>query len=163
MTKELNKLNVSERVLKLDERNEAIKEESKQLRIEKDNNIKDILNLLLSELKEIKKDSNYLTYSKKAIHSIITVRLETKVSSDTMKLIKSCSIYLLSKSNLDFSTLSITKFNQGMQLINEGKHTRFKSNDGLLNTLKKIEEETKLVKANEVLKKKGYTVTKLDK
>ena len=102
---------------------------------------KDILDLFLKELKELKKDSQYIKYSKKAMTKIIGFKLETKLHSDLTQIIRSVAIYIISNSTLDFtdSKLSTTKFVNGMKLINKGEVTRFKSNKALFDRLKENE------------------------
>ena len=104
----------------------------KELNITKTNIIKDILNTVLSGTRELSNLDEYSTFSKKAKREIVSIKLDKEIeNTTTRKIVKSVIIYLNSNSSLDLNTVSISKFNTMMNLINKGKHTKVKSNKEL--------------------------------
>jgi hypothetical protein len=126
----------------LDKKLTTQQNEIRELNKAKNVTIKDILNTILNGIKELNSLDEYTTYSKKAKAQIVAIKLDKEIENPlTRKIVKSVVIYLNSKSNLDFNTLSVSKFNQGMGLINKGTITKFKSNSDLEKSLKDLELE----------------------
>jgi hypothetical protein len=131
-----------ENLSNLDKKLTAQQNEIKELNKAKNVTIKDILNTILNGIKELNNIEEYTTYSKKAKTQIVAIKLDKEIENPlTRKIVKSVVIYLNSKSSLDFNTLSVSKFNQGMNLINKGTVTKFKSNSDLDKGLKAMELE----------------------
>jgi len=118
-----------------------VKAEIKSLTITKATILKDVFNVVRSDVKNLKETNSSL--SNKQILELIseteTISYKT-LDKDIKELYRLFIIYFTSKSNLDFSNLSITRFKNGMKLINQDKATRFKNNDELIEAIK---EDTK--------------------
>jgi len=146
-------LNTNKELISLDLRYNTNKLEIKSLTKDNKNIIKTVLNIILKELKDINQDAKYITFNKKAKLQIISIKLDAKVNSDFRKLFKSVAIYLISKSNLDLNTISVSKFNQGMNLINKGSYTKFKNNDEMINAINKDIQDKLIAKVNKLVSK----------
>jgi hypothetical protein len=110
-----------------------------------------VLNLFLKQIKELKNHKDFINYTKKGLLNTASVRIERDLNKDFKKLIKSIFLYLLSNSNLNLNDLSVTAFNQAMELINSKKIDKFKSNEELLSLLKQIKDEKETIKAKKKL------------
>ena len=152
-----NTLIISEDIINNSSRLTKISDEIKSLNNTKKTLIKDTLNMVLSEIKEISEDDNYITYNKKALAQIVGIRLDAKVENILVRnIIKSVIIYLVSKSSLNFNDtkLTHTKFINGMKLINNQTNTvsKFKDNKELF---KAVDEDNKIKlinRANKIAK-----------
>lgn len=146
-------LNVSSEILELN--NTFSSNSINIISLQKENKdiLKKVFNIYLNEIKELKNNSDYVTYSKKSLATIISVRLETKLNDKFSQLIKAIFVYYTSNSSLNLSDISINKFIKGMKLINSPKNsvTKFKSNNELETKLKELEKlqlKEKLAKLN---------------
>ena len=141
-----NTLIISKDIVNNSNKLTKISDEIKSLSNTKKTLIKDTLNMVLSEIKEISEDDNYITYNKKALAQIVGIRLDSKVENILVRnIIKSVIIYLVSRSSLNFNDtkLTHTKFINGMRLINNQTNTvsKFKDNKELF---KAIDEDNKI-------------------
>ena len=146
-------LNTNQEIVALDLRYNTNKIEIKALTKDNKNIIKTVLNIILKELKDINQDDKYIKFNKKAKLQIISIKLDCKINQDFRKLFKSVSIYLLSKTNLDLNTISVSKLNKGMALINNGTYTRFKSNNEMINAINKDIQDKLIAKVNKLINK----------
>jgi hypothetical protein len=130
------------------------KETIKSLTITNKNILKDILNIYLLELKELQNNENYLNYSKKALLTILSVRIENNLSTEFKHIIKSVFIYLNSKSKLNFNDtlLSTNKFVSGMKFINNKKVDKFNNNKQLFDLIQLDNNDKLIKKANKLNK-----------
>ena len=135
----------------LDAKLTTVSTEIKSLNETRKTIIKDILNTVLNGIRELNSLNEYSTYSKKAKTEIISIKLDKNIENSlTRKIVKSVVIYLNSKSSLDLNSVSVSKFNTMMQLINKGLHTKVKSNlelEAILkehNKIKLLEKVSKL-------------------
>jgi hypothetical protein len=110
-----------------------------------------VLNLFLKQIKELKNHKDFINYTKKGLLNTASVRIERDLNKDFKKLIKSIFLYLLSGSNLNLNDLSVTAFNQAMELINIKKVDKFKSNEDLVSLLKQIKDDKETIKAKKKL------------
>ena len=146
-------LNVSDEILELNETFNDNNITIINLKKENKNILKSVFDIYMKEIKELKNNDEYVNYSKKSLALIISVRLESKLNTKFTQIIKSIFVYINSNSTLNFNDISITKFIDGMKLINSDKNsiTKFKSNDELLKALKDLEKQKlkeKLAKLN---------------
>lgn len=146
-------LNTNQEIVALDLRYNTNKIEIKALTKDNKNIIKTVLNIVLKELKDINRNDKYIKFNKKAKLQIISIKLDCKINQDFRKLFKSVSIYLLSKTNLDLNTISVSKLNKGMALINNGTYTRFKSNNEMINAINKDIQDKLIAKVNKLINK----------
>lgn len=136
-------LNVSNEILELNETFNDNNITIINLKKENKNILKSVFDIYMKEIKELKNNDEYVNYSKKSLALIISVRLENKLNTKFTQVIKSIFIYINSNSTLNFNDISITKFIDGMKLINSDKNsiTKFKSNEDLLKALKDSEKQ----------------------
>jgi len=146
-------LNVSNEILELNNTFNDNNITIINLKKENKNILKSVFDIYMKEIKELKNNDEYINYSKKSLALIISVRLESKLNTKFTQVIKSIFIYINSNSTLNFNDISISKFIDGMKLINSDKNSinKFKSNDELLKALKDLEKQKlkeKLAKLN---------------
>jgi hypothetical protein len=116
------------------------------------NIIKEVLNLFLLQVKQLKNQKDYTHYNKKGLLVATKTKIEKDLHSDFLKIITAVFIYLESGSELNFKEITKTAFLSGMLLINQKKYIKFKSNKDLLDALQKIKDEEELKKAKALLK-----------
>ncbi len=146
-------LNVSSEILELNETFNNNNINIINLKQENKNILKSVFDIYIKEIKELKNNDEYINYSKKSLALIISIRLENKLNIKFTQIIKSIFIYINSNSTLNFNEISISKFIDGMKLINSDKNsiTKFKSNEELFKALKDLEKQKlkeKLAKLN---------------
>jgi hypothetical protein len=137
---------ISDAITKRDETISQLKKENKT-------DIKTVFNLFLSEIKNIENNPLYKTYTKKGKAARVELELDKKLNHKLTKLLFSVSVYYISGSNLNFNDkkLSITKFNDGMDIltkINLYNIKKFKSNKQLFDKLFEIEKSKNKKKYN---------------
>lgn len=145
---------ISEDIIAKNELFLSNKDTIKTLSVTNKNILKDILTIYLLELKELKENEDYLNYSKKALLTILSVRIENNLSSEFKQIIKAVFIYLNSKSKLNFNDvlLTNTKFINGMKFINNKKVEKFNNNQQLFDLIKLDNNNKLILKANKLIR-----------
>ena len=148
----MNTLAINTNIINLNKDYTTNKETIKDLSNANKSIIKTVLDNFLMELKELKSDEAYITYNKKALSNIVSIKLDNELHKDFRQVIKAVVAYYVSNSSLNFKDTKLTKakFIKAMNLINGTKSTitKFKDNKALYTELKRLDTEALKLKAS---------------